>query len=88
MKLRIPLILLSLSIALYLSYYIGLIWDDSTQQLSYSLFLISFIFLFEKTKMSEQKVNKLVGLAIGGAAMFLGSLVETQDWSYLMNILI
>lgn len=88
MKLRIPLILLSLSIALYLSYYIGLIWDDSTQQLSYSLFLISFIFLFEKTKMSEQKVNRLAGMAIGISAVFVGCLVETQDWSYLMNILI
>lgn len=88
MKLRIPLLLLSLSTALCLSYGSGSIWGESTQQIVYIVSLIGLIFLFEKTKISEQKVNKYAGVVIGISAVVLGSLVEPQDWSYLINILI
>lgn len=88
MKLRIPLLLLSLSMTLCLSYSIGLIWGESTQQIAYLLSVVGLIFLFEKTKMSERKVNRLVGIVIGISAVCASSLVELQDWSYVVNMLI
>lgn len=87
MKLRIPLIVLSLGIALFLSYYVGLVWNDSAKNVSYMLFMVALIFLFEKTKISEKKVNVFAGIGVVIVGLLFEIVTEPKDWSYLLGVL-
>ncbi|WIM39452.1 hypothetical protein PO903_00665 [Paenibacillus sp. PK4536] len=87
MKLRIPLIVLSLGIALFLSHYVGLVWNDSAKNVSYMLFMVALIFLFEKTKISEKKVNVFAGIGVVIVGLLFEIVTEPKDWSYLLGVL-
>lgn len=87
MKLRIPLIVLSLGIALFLSHYVGLVWNDSAKNLSYMLFIVALVFVFEKTKISEKRVNIFAGVGVVIAGLLFEFAIEPKDWSYLLGVL-
>lgn len=87
MKLRIPLIVLSLGIALFLSHYVGLVWNDSAKNVSYMLFMVALIFAFEKTKISEKKVNVFAGIGVVIVGLLFEIVTEPKDWSYLLEVL-
>ncbi len=87
MKLRIPLIVLSLGIALFLSHYVGLVWNDSAKNVSYMLFMVALIFAFEKTKISEKKVNVFAGIGVVIVGLLFEIVTEPKDWSYLLGVL-
>ncbi|TKJ90217.1 hypothetical protein PaeCFBP13512_13510 [Paenibacillus sp. CFBP13512] len=87
MKMRIPLIVLSLGIALFLSHYVGLVWNDSAKNVSYMLFMVALIFAFEKTKISEKKVNVFAGIGVVIVGLLFEIVTEPKDWSYLLGVL-
>ncbi|ODP29827.1 hypothetical protein PTI45_00805 [Paenibacillus nuruki] len=87
MKMRIPLIVLSLGIALFLSHYVGLVWNDSAKNVSYMLFMVALIFVFEKTKISEKKVNVFAGIGVVIVGLLFEIVTEPKDWSYLLGVL-
>lgn len=87
MKMRIPLIVLSLGIALFLSHYVGLVWNDSAKNVSYMLFMVALVFAFEKTKISEKKVNVFAGIGVVIVGLLFEIVTEPKDWSYLLGVL-
>ncbi|OPG89586.1 hypothetical protein B2I21_36315 [Chryseobacterium mucoviscidosis] len=76
-KLRILLFLISLGTSVFLS---NLVKESSASNLVYLVLLISLIVIFEKTKLSEKKVNIFSGVLIAIAGLALEFLSEPGDY--------
>lgn len=77
-KLRIPLILLALSLSTWFSEILG--GNLGRQNLWYLLFLILFVVLCEKSGLSERKTNIFVGILIAISGFLVEFLIEPNDY--------
>lgn len=83
MKLRIPLFIITLAIALYMSHMIGLLAGGKAQGVSYLVILLGLLYGFEKTKISEKRIRIITGISLVAMAIALEFWVEPQDLASL-----
>ncbi|WP_098742131.1 hypothetical protein [Paenibacillus sp. EZ-K15] len=74
-KLRIPLFVFALGISMVLSNLVS-----GAENIAYLVILISLLVVFEKTKISEKKVNILYGVLIAIAGLAIEFLTEPGDY--------
>ncbi|MBX4150678.1 hypothetical protein ACPV3A_08650 [Paenibacillus sp. Dod16] len=74
-KLRIPLFVFALGISMFLSNLVR-----GAENIAYLVILISLVAVFEKTKISEKKVNILYGVLIAITGLAIEFLTEPGDY--------
>lgn len=74
-KLRIPLFVFALGISMFLSNLV-----KGAENIAYLVILISLVAVFEKTKISEKKVNILYGVLIAITGLAIEFLTEPGDY--------
>ncbi|MEK3735245.1 hypothetical protein MKX64_22805 [Paenibacillus sp. FSL M8-0334] len=77
-KLRIPLFIFALGISVFLSNLVS-----GAENIAYLVILISLVAVFEKTNLSEKKVNILYGVLIAIAGLAIEFSTEPGDYLQL-----
>lgn len=79
-KLRIPLFIFALGISVFLSNLVS-----GAENITYLVILILLIVIFEKTKISERKINFFYGIFVALAGLAIEFLSERGDYLQFFN---